>query len=290
MYSQRLVQLLFVALSFMAAAQALKLDADLIRIADNAAVRRADESVAESSGAAQPTGNDAQASSSAPSAQATSTPATTTSSTPSPTTSNTTPTTSTTPPADTTTPTTTSTTSTKDKPTTSSTTSTTSPTTDSPTDSTTKAPGTTTSTTQPVSTSTFLTTITQSDGSTTAVETETTTTPTGSLSSSQSGSKTSGMSTQTRNIIIGVVVGVGGAIILVVIGLVALRIRRRNQAAQDGNGLNDYDPNFGNTPVGPLEKTEGGVPAAGSASSRTPFQSTLESYHTPTQVNTASNF
>lgn len=79
---------------------------------------------------------------------------------------------------------------------------------------------------------------------------------------------------------------------MVVIGLVALRIHKRKQAAKDsGNGLNDYDPNYGNAPVGALEKTEGstGAVAAG-VPGRSPFQSTLESYHTPTQVNTASNF
>lgn len=306
MYSQRLMQLLFVALSLMVAAHALRLDENLFRFAEQAHANKQIErrASAASTGDAKPTG-DAAASSPSPSAQASSTPAKT-SATPTPTTpttSDTTPATSTPSPTDnTSTPPTTSstpTTSKDTKPTTSSpNNSPTDKTTTSPTDKTTTttppSDKTTTSTTRPISTSTFVTTYTQSDGSTTAVTTETTTTPTGSLASDGNGSKTSGMSTSTRNTIIGVVVGVGGAIILVVIGLVALRIHKRKQAARDGgNGLNDYDPNYGNAPVGALEKTEGGnntgAVAAG-VPGRSPFQSTLESYHTPTQVNTASNF
>ncbi|ERS99576.1 cell wall protein [Sporothrix schenckii 1099-18] len=300
MYSKRLMQLLFVALSFMATAQALRLDADFFRVAEAAhagrqPARRADNSAA-SSGGAKPTGDASTKPSAQPSAQVSSTPGTTSSApSPSPTTSSPTPTKSTPSPTDkTSTPPTTSSTPTtsKDTPTPSPTNSPTDKTTSSPTDKTTTPPDSTTSTTQPVSTSTFVTTFTEADGSTTAVTSETTTVPTGSLSSSGSGSKASGMSTSTRNIIIGVVVGVGGAIVLVVIGLVALRIHRRKQAAKDsGNGLNDYDPNYGNAPVGALEKPDNttGAAAAG-APGRSPFQSTLESYHTPTQVNTASNF
>lgn len=90
------------------------------------------------------------------------------------------------------------------------------------------------------------------------------------------------MSKSTRNIVIGVVVGVGGAIVLGGIALVAWRIwgRKKNQAENDG--LMDYNGGYSN----PVEKTE---PTA-SPSGRSPFQSTLESYHAPTQVNTASNF
>ncbi|CAK7245366.1 MAG: hypothetical protein STHCBS139747_006946 [Sporothrix thermara] len=314
MYCQRLVQLLFVALSFMAVAQALNLDADLFHFANNGAVRRADESIAaESSDSPVSTANDSPASSAAPapSAPASSAPAEVSSAAPvvvvsssaapppPPTpssSSNPAPISSSAPPAQTSAPVTSTIFSTKEETTTppAQTTIVTTPHTEahtnSPTDKVTKAPVSTTSTTQAVYTSTFLTTITKSDGSTTAVETETLTTPTGTLSSSQGGKKASGMSTQTRNIIIGVVVGVGGAIILAVIGLVAFRIRRRNQAARDGNGLNDYDPNFGNTPVGALEKNDSSAPNSAGGPGRSPFQSTLESYHTPTQVNTASNF
>ncbi|KAL1892887.1 hypothetical protein Sste5346_006780 [Sporothrix stenoceras] len=302
MYSQRLMQLLFVALSLMIAAHALRLDENFFRFAEQAHANNQIErrASAASSGGANPTGD--AASSSPPSAQASSTPdKTSTTPTPTPTPSETSPTSTPSPTDNTSTPPTTSstpTTSKDSKPTTSSNnTPTDKTTTTSPTDKTTTTSPTdktTTKTTQPISTSTFVTTYTESDGSTTAVTTKTTVTPTGSLSSSEGGSKTSGMSTSTRNIIIGVVVGVGGAIILVVIGLVALRIHKRKQAARDGgNGFNDYDPNYGNAPVGALEKTEGGnntgAVAAG-VPGRSPFQSTLESYHTPTQVNTASNF
>ncbi|CAK7562903.1 MAG: hypothetical protein SEPTF4163_000759 [Sporothrix epigloea] len=290
MYSQRLVKLLFVALSFVAIAQALKLDANFFHIANNAAVRRADKSDTETSKSTPKSTatSNSQPSSAPPSVQASSTP-TKASSTPPPTSSVTTPPTSKSTPAETSTPTTPSTTSTENKPTSSSKPTTTS-TKATTTSQTTKAPGSTTFATKPVSTSTFLTTVTKSDGSTTAVETVATTTPTSALSSSQGNNKTSGMSAQTRNIIIGVVVGVGGAVILAVLGLVALRIRRQKQAARDGNGMNDYDPNYGNVPVGALEKTEGGAAAAGGVPGRSPFQSTLESYHTSTPVNTASNF
>ncbi|CAK7271519.1 hypothetical protein SEPCBS119000_004648 [Sporothrix epigloea] len=292
MYSQRLVKLLFVALSFVVVAQALKLDTRFFHIGNNAAVRRAEKSGTETSKSTpKSTGvNNPPPSSAPPSVQASSTPAKASSTPPPPpsSTATTSPTSKSTP-AQTSTPTTHSTASTESKPATSSKPATTSSKTKT-TSQTTKAPGSTTYATKPVSTSTFLTTVTKSDGSTTAVETVATTTPTSALSSSQGDHKTSGMSTQTRNIIIGVVVGVGGAVIIAVLGLVALRIRRQKQAARDGNGLNDYDPNYGNVPVGALEKTDGGPAAAGGAPGRSPFQSTLESYHTSQPVNTASNF
>lgn len=90
------------------------------------------------------------------------------------------------------------------------------------------------------------------------------------------------MDEKQRNTIIGAVVGgVGGAIVLAVIGLVAWRIwgRKKNQE--------EVDNSFGTSAYNVAEKPE---PVAGSTNSRTPFQSTLESYHAPTQVNTASNF
>jgi hypothetical protein len=86
------------------------------------------------------------------------------------------------------------------------------------------------------------------------------------------------MSPQTRNTVIGVVVGVGGAIILGGLALVAWRIWGRKKHQEESDGLMDY----GST----AEKPESG----GSMTGRTPFQSTLESYHAPTQVNTAANF
>ena len=90
-------------------------------------------------------------------------------------------------------------------------------------------------------------------------------------------SSPSGMSTQTRNTVIGVVVGVGGAIILGGLAFVAWRIWGRKKGPENDN-LMDY-------PSGTAEK-----PATGQTIGGTPFQSTLESYHAPTQVNQAKNF
>ena len=91
------------------------------------------------------------------------------------------------------------------------------------------------------------------------------------------------MSDTTRNTIIGVVVGVGGAIILAVIALVAWRIWGRKKRVEDND---DGMVSYGGGYSAPAEKVE----PTGSASGRTPFQSTLESYHAPTQVNASSNF
>lgn len=86
------------------------------------------------------------------------------------------------------------------------------------------------------------------------------------------------MSPQTRNTVIGVVVGVGGAIVLGGLAFVAWRIWGRKRHQEESDGLMAY--------AGAPEKPDTG----GSMSARTPFQSTLESYHAPTQVNTAANF
>jgi len=135
-------------------------------------------------------------------------------------------------------------------------------------------------TSEEVKTITHLSTLTYGDGSKSTVTSESLTTQTPGLAGgSNGGSGGSGMTPQTRNTVIGVVVGIGGAIILIGLGFVAWRIwgRKRNQDEQDG--LMDYtSPNDGKSEVG------------GSMSGRTPFQSTLESYHAPTQVNQAANF
>lgn len=75
-------------------------------------------------------------------------------------------------------------------------------------------------------------------------------------------------------------VGVGGAIVLAGIAFLVLRLRRKKQP-EESDGLMDY-----NNGLVAADKAE----VASSNSGRTPFQSTLESYHAPTQVNTASNF
>lgn len=101
----------------------------------------------------------------------------------------------------------------------------------------------------------------------------------GLVGDNNGGGQNSGMSPQTRNTVIGVVVGVGGAIILGGLALVAWRIWGRKRHQEENDGLMDYGSTVESKPE-----------SGGSMSGRTPFQSTLESYHAPTQVNTAANF
>lgn len=123
-------------------------------------------------------------------------------------------------------------------------------------------------------------TLTDADGSQRTVTTEQLTTSTPVLASNNGNNNNGGdgMDEETRNTIIGVVVGIGGAIILAGLGFVAWRIwgRKRNQDENDGL----MDPYVGEKPQ----------EVGSSMNGRTPFQSTLESYHAPTHVNQASNF
>ncbi|KAK7946658.1 uncharacterized protein PG986_010979 [Apiospora aurea] len=131
-------------------------------------------------------------------------------------------------------------------------------------------------------TSIFTYTTTLSDGRTSAVETQSVVTPT--LSEGQTNSGDNGMAPQTRNTIIGVCVGVGGAIVLAAAGVLVWRLRARRRDQDDGEDLVNYGAGtsqFNN--AGP-EKNE-----PGSMSGRSPFQSTLESYHAPSS-NTGTNF
>ena len=97
-----------------------------------------------------------------------------------------------------------------------------------------------------------------------------------------------GLSDKTRDIIIGVVVGIGGAILLGAIGVVAWRIRNRKKKAEESASLmEDYGPETKSDPPGSAAGTNRGSVGPG----RSPFQSTLDTYHQPTQpVNTSSNF
>lgn len=129
-------------------------------------------------------------------------------------------------------------------------------------------------------TSTQIITTTRSDGSPVTLTSETVSTETPGLAGDDNnGQQESGMSPQTRNTVIGVVVGVGGAIILGGLALVAWRIWGRKKHQEENDGLMDYGSAIESKPE-----------TGGSLTSRTPFQSTLESYHAPTQVNTAANF
>ncbi|KAI1427313.1 hypothetical protein F5Y12DRAFT_712371 [Xylaria sp. FL1777] len=93
-----------------------------------------------------------------------------------------------------------------------------------------------------------------------------------------------GITPTQRNIIIGVTVGVGGAIILAAGGILFWRLRNKRRSQEENEELISYGAGFGGP--GTAEKTEGTGPAA----ARSPFQSTLETYHAPTQTNAASNF
>lgn len=135
-----------------------------------------------------------------------------------------------------------------------------------------------------VSTIIEVVTSTNTDGSKTTFSTTSKTTSTPGLSSGNG--ETSGMSPKTRNTVIGVVVGVGGAIVLGALGLVAWRIWGRKKHTEENDGLMDYDMST----TGGVEKSERGSSAGGPQAQRTPFQSTLENYHQPGQVNASSNF
>ncbi|KAL2169950.1 hypothetical protein VTG60DRAFT_5420 [Thermothelomyces hinnuleus] len=154
---------------------------------------------------------------------------------------------------------------------------------DTPTSSTKGSQPTSTPTKQPEPSTyivTHIITSTRDDGSPVTYTSETKTTQTPGLAGPDSNNDhSSGMSTQTRNTVIGVVVGVGGAIVLGGLALVAWRIWGRKKPQEESDGLMDYNSAIESKP-------DSGGPGA----ARSPFQSTLESYHAPTQVNTASNF
>lgn len=88
------------------------------------------------------------------------------------------------------------------------------------------------------------------------------------------------MSTKTRNTVIGVVVGIGGAIILAGLFVVAWRIWGRNKKEDENDGLmGGYDPvSAGHE----MKNEDGAVP--------NPFQTTLEGYHQPGRGNVSANF
>jgi len=90
------------------------------------------------------------------------------------------------------------------------------------------------------------------------------------------------LSTANKNIIIGVVVGVGGAIILGGIAVVAWRLRRRRNSRGPGD---EDDLMHSGTAVGSSSHETSTVGTANS-----PFKTTLDQYHNPGPVNQASNF
>jgi len=138
-----------------------------------------------------------------------------------------------------------------------------------------------------ISTSYEVRTTTLEDGTrqTMTSATEVTTTP--GLNDGGESDRESGMSATTRNTIIGVSVGVGGAIILGALAVVFWRLRGRKKQAEEADGLMAYDNTYGQT-----DKSERSSSPTTTATSqqRNPFQSTLENYHQPTPVNPSSNF
>ncbi|KAH0565934.1 hypothetical protein GP486_000655 [Trichoglossum hirsutum] len=100
-----------------------------------------------------------------------------------------------------------------------------------------------------------------------------TSTSTPGLGGSGGSSGSSGPNAQQKKIIIGVVVGIGGFVILGGMALVAWRVWGRKKQPSDFNDLHAPSPKLQPGPGGP-----------------SPFKSTLDQYHNPGTVNTASNF
>ena len=83
------------------------------------------------------------------------------------------------------------------------------------------------------------------------------------------------MSSSTKSIIGGVIGGIGGAALLGALAVVAWRVWGRKKHIDE----DEYDPNKDIL----ADKTS-------SVDGQTPFRSTLDQYHHPGPVNTASNF
>jgi len=99
---------------------------------------------------------------------------------------------------------------------------------------------------------------------------------------SSSKSSSSGMSPQTKRTVIGVVVGVGGAIVLAALFIVAWRIWGRKKNEDEGDGLMGYRAGSSG------QEKDGSISTAPSSN---PFQTTLDQYHAPNRpVNASSNF
>jgi uncharacterized membrane protein YebE (DUF533 family) len=96
------------------------------------------------------------------------------------------------------------------------------------------------------------------------------------LTGNKSGGGGGGMSSSTKATIGGVVGGIGGALLLAALGYTAWRIWGKKKNLHDDDL---YDPN-----------TNHEDKLSGTTVDSTPFRSTLEQYHQPGPVNTASNF
>lgn len=100
------------------------------------------------------------------------------------------------------------------------------------------------------------------------------------LDGNEDNSSSSGLKPSEKRVIIGTVVGIGGAILLGGIAVVVWRIwGKRRHVADDDRDLMDSAPG------------SSGREKRSSISGNNPFQSTLDQYHNPAgPVNTASNF
>ncbi|KAH9888618.1 hypothetical protein F4778DRAFT_754711 [Xylariomycetidae sp. FL2044] len=288
MYSTRLVRLLMVTLSILTLTQAAWFDVFARDPEQLFAVKRQDNN--DSSSTTADSTSDSPTTSDEPSTtlttETTSTASPTTTADDTSTTDDPAPTTSPSEPA--TTPTTTTTT--PAEPTTVDTTTPSvtdqSPTSNTPTETTATGDGKTTSKTPTPTTSvtTIFTTSTMENGQATVISSTSSAVITPGLSTGGTNSGNSGLKPETRNIVIGVCVGVGGAIVLGAVGVLFWRLRNKRRNQEENEELVSYGNGFGGP--GTAEKSDVG----GSTSGRTPFQSTLESYHAPTQTNAASNF
>lgn len=156
-----------------------------------------------------------------------------------------------------------------------------------------------TTTAKPVVSTTFATiTMTNSDGTKETTTSAKLTTSTPSTQDGSSSDDEGGMSPSTRKVVIGVVVGIGGAIIAGALAVVAWRIRSRKRAGEEADGLmgmGGMGYTGGYASVG--DKAEDGLhsrsashSAGRSLNSPSPFQATLEEHHQPGHVNASSNF
>ncbi|KAI8961813.1 hypothetical protein F5Y11DRAFT_216324 [Daldinia sp. FL1419] len=140
-------------------------------------------------------------------------------------------------------------------------------------------------TTPPPVTSTFVTVITSTDG---AGQTHISSSSSVIISTpspvAAEPEQDESMTSEVKRTIIGVCVGVGGAIVLAAAGVLFWRLRSKKRSQEENEELVSYGDGFGGP--GTAEKSE----PSGSVAGRSPFQSTLESYHAPTQTNAASNF
>lgn len=115
--------------------------------------------------------------------------------------------------------------------------------------------------------------------STTVVAVSTSTTVSGPRLNEDGGSENSGLSDNDKKIVIGTVVGVGGAILLGGLALVAWRVWGRRRSSPDDDDVLMESRNHSLAAEKPS-----------SAGTSNPFKTTLDQYHTPAPVNTASNF